>query len=88
MTFTWHNYEVRPRQDKRRVDLNSDTPPFSRSPYIKAGHKCEQIHEPRLVDITYWGFAVRQNPFGVLFPQVVMNLLPEVRDRVDVSHNH
>jgi len=46
----------------------------------RAGRKCEQIREPRLVDIAHWGFAVWQNPLGMLYPQVIMNLLAEVPD--------
>ena len=55
---------------------------------LLAGHECEQIHEPRLVGIAHWGFAVWQNPFGMLSSQVVMNLLPEIRDCLGYSHNH
>jgi len=44
------------------------------------------MHESRLVGIAHWGFAIWQNPFGMLCPQVAVNLLPEVRDRVGFSH--
>ncbi|MGH7981773.1 MAG: hypothetical protein ACREFF_01340 [Candidatus Udaeobacter sp.] len=46
----------------------------------RAGRKCEQIREPRLVGIAHWGFAVWQNPLGMLYPQVIMNQLAEVPD--------
>jgi hypothetical protein len=46
-----------------------------------------QVHEPRLVDIAYWAFAVWQNPFGMLSPEIVMNLLPKVRDCLGYFHN-
>jgi len=54
---------------------------------IWAGHKCEQIDESRLVGIAHRAFAVWQNPFGMLPPEVVMNLLPEVRDCLGYYHN-
>ena len=46
------------------------------------------IHEPHLVDVAHWGFAVWQNPFGMLSSEVVMNLLPEIRDCVRFEHYH
>ena len=45
------------------------------------------LHEPRLVGIAHWGFAVWQNPFGMLSPEVVVNLLPEIRDCLGYFHN-
>jgi hypothetical protein len=37
----------------------------------------EQFHEPRLVRITHGAFAIWLDPFRVLNPEVVVNLLPE-----------
>jgi hypothetical protein len=38
----------------------------------------EQFHEARLVRITHWRFAIWLDPFGMLDPQVVVNLLLEL----------
>jgi len=38
----------------------------------------EQFHEARLVRIALWRFAIWLDPFGMLDPQVVVNLLPKL----------
>src|SRR6267378_514162 len=43
----------------------------------------EQFHEARLVRITHGGAAIWLDPFGMLDPQVVVNLLPELGAGVD-----
>jgi hypothetical protein len=43
----------------------------------------EQFHEARLVRITHGGFAIWLDPFGMLDPEVVVNLLPELDVSVD-----
>ena len=43
----------------------------------------EQFREARLVRITDGGFAIWLDPFGMLNPQVVVNLLLEFGVRVD-----
>ena len=49
----------------------------------------EQFHKARLVRITQWGLAIWLDPFGMLAPEVVVNLLPEFRVGVDlVRHGH
>ena len=49
----------------------------------------ELFYETRLVRITHGGFAIWLDPFGMLDPQVVVNLLPEFGVGVDlVSHRH
>src|SRR5712691_2395622 len=49
----------------------------------------ELFHETRLVRITLGGFAIWLDPFGMLDPQVVVNLLPELSVGVDlVRHGH
>src|SRR6266704_4960569 len=49
----------------------------------------EQFRQARLVRITDGGFAIWLDPFGMLDPQVVVNLLPKLGVGVDlVSHRH
>jgi hypothetical protein len=38
----------------------------------------EQFHQARLVRITHGRLAVWLDPFGMLDPQVIMNLFPQV----------
>jgi len=53
------------------------------------GEGVEQFHEARLVRITHGGLAIWLNPFGMLSPQVVVNLLPELGVGVDlVKHGN
>ena len=47
----------------------------------------EQFHEACLVKITYRGVAIRLDPFGMLDPQVVVNLLPELGISVDLARH-
>ena len=44
----------------------------------------EQFHEAPLVRITHGGFAIWLDPFGMLDPEVVVNLLPELPVGVDL----
>ena len=44
----------------------------------------EQFHQPRLVRITHGRFAIWVDPFGVLNPKVVVNLLPKLHVSVDL----
>ena len=49
----------------------------------------EQVRETRLVRITLGAFAIWLDPFGMLDPQVVVNLLPKLSVGVDlVRHGH
>ena len=49
----------------------------------------EQFHEARLVRITRGGFAIWLDPFGMLDPQVVVNLVQELGVGVDlVRHGY
>ena len=49
----------------------------------------EQFHEARLVRIAHGRFAIWLHPFGMLDPEVVVNLLPELGVRVDLmKHGH
>jgi hypothetical protein len=40
----------------------------------------ERFHEARLVRITHGRFAIWLDPFGMLDPEVVVNLLPQLGD--------
>jgi hypothetical protein len=44
----------------------------------------ERFHEARLVRITHRGFAIWLDPFGMLDPEIVVNLLPELGVGVDL----
>jgi hypothetical protein len=49
----------------------------------------EQFREARVVRITLGAFAIWLDPFGMLDPQVVVNLLPKFGVGVDfVRHGH
>ena len=43
----------------------------------------ELLHQARLVRITNWGLAIRLHPFGMLRPEVGMNLSPKLGVSVD-----
>jgi hypothetical protein len=47
----------------------------------------EQFREARLVRITDGGFAISLDPFGMLNPQVVVNLLPKLGVGVDLGRH-
>ena len=49
-----------------------------------SGQTIEQFREARLVRITHGGFAIWLDPFGMLDPEVVVNLLPELRVGLDL----
>ena len=46
--------------------------------------RVEEFHEAGLVRITYGGFAIWLDPFGILDPQVLVNLVPELAVGVDL----
>jgi hypothetical protein len=49
----------------------------------------EQFHKARFVRITHGTFAIWLDPFGMLDPQIVVNLLPKLGVGVDfVMHGH
>jgi len=63
---------------------SSDKLVGSRSP-----GRVQQFHEARLVRITRGAFAIGLDPFGMLVPQVVVNLFPEFGVGVDlVKHDN
>ena len=43
----------------------------------------ERFREARVVRITLWGFAIWLDPFGMLDPQIAVNLLLEFGVRVN-----
>src|SRR5438034_10679113 len=58
-----------------------------------AGSDCpktvELFHQARFVRITHGGLAIWLDPFGMLDPEVVVNLLPQLGVSVDlVRHSH
>ncbi len=49
----------------------------------------EQFHQTRFIGITHWRFAILLDPVGMLDPQVVVNLLQQVRVSADfLGHSH
>jgi hypothetical protein len=50
----------------------------------RSRERVEQFHEARLVRITHGAFAIWLDPFGMLDPQVVVNLLQELAVGVDL----
>ena len=46
-------------------------------------HRMEQLHETRLVRIAHGTVAIWLNPFGMLDPKIVVNLLPKLGVVVD-----
>ena len=51
---------------------------------FSSGQTIEQFRQACLVRITHGRFAIWLDPFRVLNPKVVMNLLPELRVSVDL----
>ena len=47
----------------------------------------EQFHKARLVRIAHGGFAISLDPFGMLDPEVVVNLLPKLGVGVNFARN-
>ena len=70
------------------------------SPYIKAiaivrdtrvlpFQDIQCFHQARLVRITHGRLTIRLDPFGMLDPQVVVNLFPQVGVRIKLmKHDH
>ena len=51
---------------------------------FRSRERVEQFHEARLVRITHGGSAIWLDPFGMLNPQVLLNLVPELGVGVDL----
>ena len=57
--------------------------------YLGSCQSIDQFHEAGVVRITNGGFAIWLNPFGMLEPQVVVNLLPKLGIGADlVRHGY
>ncbi len=56
----------------------------SRSPSRRS---IEQFHEARLVRIAHRRLAIWLDPFGMLDPEIVVNLLPQLGVSVDLVRN-
>jgi hypothetical protein len=62
---------------------------FLHTSYLASRQSIDQFHEAGIVRITNGRLATWLNPFGMLDPQVVVNLLPKLGVGVDlVSHRH
>jgi len=55
-----------------------------RSVRLRSHRSVEQFHEARLVRIILGAFAIGPDPFGMLNPQLVVNLLLELGVGVDL----
>jgi hypothetical protein len=51
--------------------------------WVPFASKCRHFREARVVRITLGGLAIWLDPFGMLDPQIVVNLLLEFGVRVD-----
>ncbi len=57
--------------------------------YVRSCQTIDEFHEACLVRITNGGLAIWLHPVGMLEPQVVVNLLPELGVGVDlVRHGY
>jgi hypothetical protein len=52
--------------------------------YVGSGNSIDQFHQAGVVRITNGGLAIWLHPFGMLDPQVVVNLLPKLAIGVDL----
>ena len=50
-------------------------------------YRMEQFHETRLVRIAHGTAAIWLNPFGMLDPKIVVNLLPKLGVGVDLMRS-
>ena len=85
---------------KQRTDRSRLLPASKQAPYLKAiaivrdsrvlpFQDIECFHQARLVRITHGRLAIWLNPLGMLDPQVLVNLFPQVCVCMDlVNHNH
>jgi hypothetical protein len=49
-----------------------------------SSYRVEQFHETRLVRIAHRTIAIWLNPFGMLDPEIVVNLLPKLSVAMDL----
>ena len=52
-----------------------------------SSNRIEQFHETRFVRITHGTVAIWLNPFGMLDPEIVVNLLPKLSVGVDLMRS-
>jgi hypothetical protein len=52
-----------------------------------SSYRIEQFHETRLVRIAHRTIAIWLNPFGMLDPEIVVNLLPKLGVGVDLMRS-
>ena len=57
---------------------------FPRTFWVRSRQSIEQLHEARLVRITNGRLAIWLHPFGMLEPQVVVNLFPKLGIGMDL----
>jgi len=58
-----------------------------RSVGFRSHRSADQLREARLVRIARGTFAISLDPFGMLDPQIVVNLLPELGVGVDLGRH-
>src|SRR5215471_1241752 len=62
---------------------------FRHTFYVRSHQSIEQLHQARLVRITNGRLAIWLHPFGMLEPQVVVNLSPKLGVCMDlVKHDY
>jgi hypothetical protein len=62
---------------------------FPRTLCVRSRQSIEQLYEARLVRITDGRVAIWLHPFGMLKPQVMVNLSPKLGVRMDlVKHGY
>ena len=52
-----------------------------------SSYRIEQFHQTRLVRIAHGTIAICLNPFGMLDPEIVVNLLPKLGVAVDLMRS-
>ena len=52
-----------------------------------SSYRIEQFHETRLVRVAHGTIAIWLNPFGMLDPEIVVNLLPKLGVGVDLMRS-
>src|SRR5215471_9284145 len=58
---------------------------FRHTFYVRSRQSIEQLHKARLVRITNGRLAIWLHPFGMLEPQVVVNLPPKLSVGMDLT---
>jgi hypothetical protein len=74
-----HSYDNRNSAGEIRIDQFIGCQVF-----VHVSHAIEHFGEARLIRIARGTFAIGLDPFGMLDPQIVVNLLPELGVGVDL----